>query len=387
MFLDGGATSMTYNSTLTPAASGTAGHWITIDVGANSPSPSGHSGTVIIDGGGVRSSGIYIDTRSYIRVNGLSGSTSRLTVQNHLGSADPNGSVHVTHSSYVSVDYITINNARTRGVFFNDVDHSRIRGCDIRTGLVNNPMQTDGLYLQYGNDNVVENNVVVLGNNDANNHIDALQVANQEARLTVRGNWLEWAYGRGNANSQGAMISGITDWLRLYNNVILGSSQQQWQAVLLWGTYNATGTYYVWNNTIIAQHPLGTAVQYGSISNSEIGAIQNNIIYSPGGYTLQVPIAVSPASKIDYNCLYRASGTGGIAYMSGARTWTQYQALGYDLHGIDANPDYDASNGYRLNATSPCIDRGMNLGADFNDDRDGNARPRGAAWDIGPYER
>jgi hypothetical protein len=51
LYISGGSTSQTYSAhTLTIGASGTAGNLITIDSGANSPSPSGHNGTVIIDG-------------------------------------------------------------------------------------------------------------------------------------------------------------------------------------------------------------------------------------------------------------------------------------------------------------------------------------------------
>ncbi len=383
LYISGGSGSKTYNETLTVGASGSAGAPIRIDVGANSPAPAGHDGTVIIDGGSTRSSGIVVYNRVYISVNGLDAQKNyRLLVQNHTGVGV--GSVQVRNSSYTNIDYVQVNNGRSRGVFFDNVDHSRIRGCDVRTGFVNYAAQTDGLYLQFGNDNIVENNVVVLGNADASNHMDCLQVANGENRLTIRNNWLEWTNGLGNDQSQTFIIEGSSDWVRFYNNVVLGSSNNPYQAALFKDA--SGGVHSIWNNIIIAQNPTGIALKSNSMTDAEFGDIKNNIFYSPNGYPVFLNASVA-TSKMDYNLLYRSSGSA-VSYIAGTiRTWEQHQAAGYDSHGINANPDYDPGNEYRLNATSPCIDAGTSTGTIFTTDRDGVTRPVGAAWDIGPYER
>ncbi len=382
LYISGGSSSKTYYETLTVAASGSPGSFITIDVGANSPSPSGHDGTVIIDGGSSRNSGIVIYNYNYINVNGLYGAaTYKLLVRNHIGTGV--GSVQVRNSSYTYIDYVKVDNGKSRGVFFDNADHSRIRGSEVRTGSVNYNAETDGLYLQFGNDNIVESNYVVISNADSTNHMDCLQVANQENRLIIRSNWLEWTNGLGNNQSQTFIIEGSSDWVYFYNNVVLGGSNNPYQAALFKAADG--GVHYIWNNIIIAQHPTGIALKSNSMTDAEFGAIKNNIIYSPNGYPVFLNTAVTP-SKMDHNLLYRSSGSY-VSYMNGTnRTWVQHQAAGYDPNGINADPDYSKGNEYRLNATSPCIDAGTSLSSYFTSDRDGVTRPVGTAWDIGAYE-
>jgi len=92
IYISGGSTSKTYNETLTIGKSGTGtGAMINIDVGANSTSPSGHAGTVIIDGGGSRARGIFNSWSEYdyIKINGLDPSGDiRLQVHHGYGRCD-----------------------------------------------------------------------------------------------------------------------------------------------------------------------------------------------------------------------------------------------------------------------------------------------------------
>jgi len=59
VYISGGSDSTQYNEQLTVGKSGTAGSPITIIAGKYSPSSSGHSGRVIIDGGLSRTHSIY----------------------------------------------------------------------------------------------------------------------------------------------------------------------------------------------------------------------------------------------------------------------------------------------------------------------------------------
>ncbi len=395
LYISGGSASKTYYETLTVEASGVSGSFITIDVGANSPSPAGHSGTVIIDGENTkRQTGILIKQRNYITVNGRvnDGSNAyKLLVQNHLGSPDPPGSIHVRSCDHVNIDYVKVINNQTRGIFFNGygiaTTNSRIRGCDIRTEItdyLNTDNQLDGIYSQWGKDNIIENNTVILSVNGTN-HNDALQFANAETNITVRGNWFEHLNGYGNADSQAIMASGVTGYANFYNNVMIGSSKHQWQAVLLWAG-SGTGVWNFWNNTVIAQNTTtGIALHLGrQDTDARIGTFKNNIFYSPNSYPVYAEASFTP-SKFDYNLLYRAT-TGAVAYMGGAKTWAQWQTLGADVHGLNTDPNWNTSNGYRLNSTSRAINAGTSLSANFTNDRDGVTRPQGAAWDIGAYE-
>ena len=75
VYISGGTDSLQYNEVLTVGANGTAANPITIIAGKYSPSSSGYSGRVIIDGGGVRDQSIQIRAnspgRKYIIIKGF----------------------------------------------------------------------------------------------------------------------------------------------------------------------------------------------------------------------------------------------------------------------------------------------------------------------------
>ena len=93
---------------------------------------------------------------------------------------------------------------------------------------------------------------------------------------------------------------------------------------------------------------------------------------------------------VDYNLEY--STTGPLAYFQGTTyTFAQlaaYQsASGQEAHSIVAPPGFvnEAGGDYHLLSTSPAVDAGIAHVA--TDDYDGIARPQGAGYDIGAYER
>lgn len=96
LYISGGSTSKTYNETLTIGASGTSGARIYIKPGSASPSPSGHSGQVVITN--PSSYGILISSKTYITIDGQYG-TSRNIAISHCGL---NG-IYVTNASYGNV--------------------------------------------------------------------------------------------------------------------------------------------------------------------------------------------------------------------------------------------------------------------------------------------
>ncbi len=352
-----------YHETLTVRASGTAQNPLRITV----------AGPVTIDGAGVRQSGIDISGQSYVTVDGR----GLLRLQGHTG--ERVGAVEVRHASHVAITGVVIANAQSRGIFFDAVDDSRIADCEIMTGDVSNGVQTDGIYLQFGSGNVVEGNTVILGNNGTD-HNDALQAANGESDLIVRNNWLAHAPGRGNSASQGLIIERPVAPVYVYNNVITGS-REAWQ-VALFKDVAPGGVYHIWNNTIIAQHSRSVPLRLYNTVDAGLAAAQNNILVSQGAPAMMNDNgAVYGVGKIDHNLIY---GTTTASRIGGwARTWAEHQAAGYDVHGVSAEPGF--TDGYRLVANSPAIDRGAAVGS-FATDRDGDARPAGGGWDIGADE-
>jgi hypothetical protein len=70
----------------------------------------------------------------------------------------------------------------------------------------------------------------------------------------------------------------------------------------------------------------------------------------------------------DYNLVWSPTGNSSYAYHSGGLTWAAWQALGYDVHGVNADPTVTnaAGNDFTLLAGSPAIGAGTNLGAPYN---------------------
>ena len=396
VYISGGSTSKTYSETLTVGKSGTSGSRITITVGAASPSPSGHDGTVIIDGQ-TRSYAIYC-SYSYVSLVGSTDNGVTYKMQ-AINGVSENGTIRIG-GAYVYVDYIKVVHPLNRGIRFERATYSRIRGCDVRTGTVTSDVQTDGIYFQYGHDNTIEYNTVINGNLYSTQHIDCIQVNHSENNTIIRGNWLEHANGRGSADSQALIIRAIDGTpmtAYIYNNVMIGSSLQPYQVLMLCDNEVAgvNGAYYVWNNIIIAQHPTGWAARVWRDTtvnhyNTTVAQFKNNICVSAGNYPLVVDSSgggatVSfPTSGVDYNLYYRTDGNASLTSVLGTvRTWAQHKAAGYDTHGLNVNPDWNTST-YRPNSTSPTIAAGVDLSAYFTTDIAGLTRA--APWDIGPYK-
>jgi hypothetical protein len=384
LYISGGASSKTYLATLAVGKSGTIVSPICIDVGANSPSPSGHSGQVIIDGGGTRTSGIYSEGKNYIHINGLSGVVYNLLIQNTVTGADGDAAVVLRDGIGLYADYIKIDNAKNRGVFFYTVTNGRVRGCDIRTGDVDNAYQTDCIYVGRGTGNFIENNYCLLGNNWTTGHVDVLQIVGDDG-LTIRNNWLEWHNGRGVSGNQTLIMEETTGNIFIYNNVMWGCSV----ASNLMMKDATSGMTYILNNTMIAQNPTGKALLLMYPDEDQIGLIQNNILYSQNEIPLYCNQVLALTGKINNNCLYRSTGTD-ISYLNGAtHTWAQHQSAGYDINGVNANPLFVTNfSDLHLQAGSPCrheVTLGADLSAYFTTDKDGVFRPV-AQWDIGAYQ-
>jgi hypothetical protein len=97
--------------------------------------------------------------------------------------------------------------------------------------------------------------------------------------------------------------------------------------------------------------------------------------------------AASPT--IDYNVVYAPNSN--IAFDGGSSnttdSWATWQGFGYDLHGVNANPQYTSPGTADLTipSASPAHDAGVTI-ATVTTDILGVARPQGAAYDMGAYE-
>ncbi len=116
----------------------------------------------------------------------------------------------------------------------------------------------------------------------------------------------------------------------------------------------------------------------------------NNILYNYRTATNRGSICITTSSQADFQSDYNVvMEYFGIDDNKTVLNFSQWQALGYDVHSIQAADTAlftDAANHvYTLKTGSPAIDAGTTL-TDVTDDILGTSRPQGSAYDIGCYE-
>lgn len=172
IYISGGTDSTIYYEQLTiDGKNGTAANPITLITGKFSSAPSGHSGRVIIDGGGTRTQSIYVHDSKYITVKGFE-------LRRALRGVYVEGDVWVSN---VILDSLNIYDFYDQaGIFLNghqntySVDSTTIRNCRIVTPLLV-AGQTDCIYIQGAQHTVINDNYIRNLNQDPDAHNDALQ--------------------------------------------------------------------------------------------------------------------------------------------------------------------------------------------------------------------
>jgi hypothetical protein len=166
---------------------------------------------------------------------------------------------------------------------------------------------------------------------------------------------------------QGFMIE-ASDQLVVRNNFI-----QAFIGVIANETSNSRfyNNLFIGDTTVMAgsSHSLGF---YSKNTNKTI--FQNNIIYNFYSNIIIKGNTITGGN----NLVYRSDGISSIkdsSYDSSNDLW--------QVDPLFVNPK---DNDYHLQAISPAIDAGINLGELVPDDIDNNTRPQGNGVDIGPYE-
>ncbi len=196
--------------------------------------------------------------------------------------------------------------------------------------------------------------------------------------------WNNGAAGGSGINADGVDDSMIRNNL-LYNNHASGIS--------LYGIDGAHSSSYnkVYNNTIVMPAGARFVVNIpddGSVAPPVANEVENNILYTPDSFHGSVLTAKAHVSGFvsDYNVVVNHfSDDNGNTSISLAK----WQALGYDVHSIEATPSElfvnPAAVNYQLKTGSKAINAGASLTA-VPVDILGVRRPQGPAWDIGCYE-
>jgi hypothetical protein len=136
-------------------------------------------------------------------------------------------------------------------------------------------------------------------------------------------------------------------------------------------------------------------------SSHDISIVNNTFIGNPDdAYSQGIQLIDSPDFTIENNIFaYQENGTGSITTDGASESGLE---VGYncvfrtsgdpprppdpnDIWGLD--PLFVGGGDFHLRESSPCIDKGKDLGSTVRRDYDGNRRPQGPAYDIGAFER
>lgn len=415
IYISGGTDSTIYYEQLTVGKSGTAGYPITIISGKYSPSPSGHKGRVIIDGGGTRSQSIYVQNKNYITLKGFE-------------CRHATKGIHVEdNASYIIIDSMYIYNFRDQaGIMLNGasnytIDYTTIRNCRIVSYQLYNG-QTDGIYAQRCQRTLVHDNYIRVRNQDPNAHNDALQAYLTNGWVIYNNFFInDSVYSPEGGGTPIILGSQGTNPVIIYNNFLyMGgiwypSGNQNSALWTRWYNNNPMPPTWVIHNTIVVNGPRcrNFIQEYGAITINNILATFST---SEGMANLEESLPTSiPVDSTRNNLLWRSwsgpgfsgqfTGNGHTGTPSGWTSWINtYGGTGVNtdplfFHKFGYEPDQGALNG-ELQAGSPAIGIGEDaewyinyLNATYNLQgdwalqwKDINGYPRDNTPTIGAFE-
>ena len=406
VYISGGADSTIYYEELaTPAGfKGTAANFISIFAGRNSPSPSGHSGRVIIDGQDAIGECVLVGANSststgYLHFKGfeLRNATSGFEVEGRATNV-------IVDSMYI-YDWSDLAGVFFRGdgyASFYGNDSITVRNCIIISHLTKGT-QTDGIYWGGATNTVIHNNYVRMRSQHPTAHVDCLQSIYSEGALiynnilindsvySPEGGGMPFIVRSGD-------VSGDSLPMIVYNNfcymggIWLDGANKGY----VFNTHpgdNAQGRppTFIFHNTIIANGPGLAGVNLDYFSEDGRGVFLNNLVANFGDglgvYEWRWNFGVAQAVYVDSirnNLFWREfegvdtefnllAGNPGTFTGNGV-TWDSASWAGWvgTLGGTGVNsdpllvnsignePDQGVLDG-QLQAGSPAIDQGEDL--------------------------
>ena len=302
-------------------------------------------------------------------------SKSYITVQYmKFQNASASGTINVSNSKYIIVHDCEFYLTTQGSVFIQNSSNCVISHITVTTPTFLN-MQTDGIYSQRNSNNTYEFNHIVISNTETTNHDDCIQ-SYLDTSLTIRDNYLEQNNNK-LQNAQGIYMTDGAGTFTLYNNVVKCPNNQA-NIIGFDNDVTGTGSLVLYHNTVI-----GGGANTLRIPHPATVTIKNNVFVTTFASTLIQFSTLGSGSVIDYNLYYRQDGNTSVIGYSGSKTFAQWQALGYDAHGKNANPMLNDSLFPASN--SPVIDAGTNLGGAYAVDKEGVTRPS-SKIDLGAYE-
>ena len=390
IYISGGTDSTVYNETLEPACSGTASNYVTIIAGKYSPSPSGHSGRVIIDGNNTRYGIAFFDQGgnkpSYIIVKGFE--TKRVEIGVYAN-------FDVGHNCIV-LDSLGLYGFINGGVRFEtgetgyqNADSLFIQNCRIVSpNYVDG--ESDGIQLKGVSHVFIDHNYIRIPNQQPTAHVDALQgylvnggiitnnVFINDSVYSTEGGGIPIIYG-----AEGTLP------VIMYNNFCyMGGvwySGGNWAGTLMtrWYDHNPMPPTWILNNTVVSNGPRvrGIWLEYSTPTTT---TVINNIIaqYSTtsSGVLDNFDNSTGSNLRVDSirNNLFYHSWEGDVGFAGNltgnGRTgtpsgWTDF-VNNYGGTGVKGNPLLVSKIGYEpdqgllngeLQSGSPAINQGEDI--------------------------
>ena len=153
-----------------------------------------------------------------------------------------------------------------------------------------------------------------------------------------------------------------------------------------WGGGTLDGVQ-IYNNTIYwnpASNVASALFNHASFRGSRPNLFQNNVIYSTSRFLIET----NKTLALDHN-LYWYTGEDLPVWLHATGVYTSFEdyqnGSGQDAHGLYADPKL-ADSTFTLQASSPAVDAGADVGDMGGRDFFGNPIPYGEAYDVGAHE-
>ena len=417
LFIDGGADSVVYNMTMNIQASGAWNNYINILPGKYSPSPSGHSGKVIIDHN-------YVGSDNGIQILG---STHGILIKGLIIRRTGSSGIYMyanatTANPYrIKIDSCTIYDVgdneciemlgyfsgtpTTTNMGMMDTTH-HIHHVEISRNFMSTPVnramgECNIIYGHLTGNIWVHHNTLLQRNyqEGQNDHIDPIQLSYSNYGWKIYNNIMyNDSCVTGHTMILGLMSRGsnYNDTTVVYNNFLYGGGEHNcntnWKQLILWrapeGDLPAVQyrpLVYSINNTIVARNeytaPSAAEGQYNPLESNNIiahfgvnGAVPTNNIgfwyttYSTGDYkqvdSNRTNLVYQAWGGVDFGGNHWR-GAGGSPTGTPS-SWTDW-VNNYGGDGVNDNPDF-ANNTrlwddapYELQSNSPAIDAGTDM--------------------------
>lgn len=373
--------------------------WRTLQHAADTIGP---GDTVEVRGGNY--AGMYLDTSGTaaqpIVFEAYQNETPSIVADNAI---TPDG-INLEGASWVTVQGFTVNGRSRAGIRAVTCEHVTIRGnvmdrndvwgvltgfCDdllIENNIASRSGEQHGIYVSNSGDRPVIRGNLIWGNRANGIHMNG--DVSQGGDGIISGAIVEAnvIYGNGAGGGSGINCDGVQDSL-IRNNLIYDQHASGISLYQIDGGGPSSGNRVLNNTVLIASNGRWALnIQDGAVNTTA----RNNILLNAHPFRGSIDISFDslPGFTDDHNAVMdRFTSDGGDSILTLVE-WQQ--ETGLDAHSFVATQAalfVDAgSDDFHLSPTSPALDAGETR-ADVPTDIAGVARPQGAGFDIGAYER